>query len=172
MFLPLWHWDSSVALAMGIRGCGLLNIIEYQGTKTEIQGLRAIAEHWTRQQFWSAGEIIKTLQTSSQAFLVYAEPERSWQAFLLAQMAGDQAELLYLFVHPLYRGKGLASMLIENLKERVIRLEWKPIFLEVRPSNQKAIGLYIKHGFSIVNRRRNYYSDGEDAIIMQWEVDD
>ena len=38
--------------------------------------------------------------------------------------------------------------------------------LEVRKSNQAAIALYEKFGFSPVNVVKRYYSDGEDAILM------
>jgi ribosomal-protein-alanine N-acetyltransferase len=44
--------------------------------------------------------------------------------------------------------------------------------LEVRASNQSAIGLYLKHGFEEVGRRKNFYADPqEDAIIMTREFD-
>ena len=42
--------------------------------------------------------------------------------------------------------------------------------LEVRESNKAAIGLYLKHGFEEVARRKSFYSDPkEDAIIMTRE---
>ena len=46
--------------------------------------------------------------------------------------------------------------------------------LEVRKSNESAIGLYKQFGFAPVGFRTNYYSDtGEDALIM-WihDIDD
>ena len=39
--------------------------------------------------------------------------------------------------------------------------------LEVRASNLAALGLYRKHGFVQVGRRRNYYQqEGEDALLL------
>jgi ribosomal-protein-alanine N-acetyltransferase len=39
--------------------------------------------------------------------------------------------------------------------------------LEVRPSNEAAIGLYEKLGFAVMGRRKQYYEDnGEDALIL------
>jgi ribosomal-protein-alanine N-acetyltransferase len=44
-------------------------------------------------------------------------------------------------------------------------LEWAT--LEVKPSNQAALSLYQKFGFTEAGRRRGYYKDtGEDALIL------
>ena len=41
-------------------------------------------------------------------------------------------------------------------------------FLEVRPSNTEALGLYESLGFSVIGRRKGYYFDtGEDALVME-----
>ena len=47
------------------------------------------------------------------------------------------------------------------------------IFLEVRPSNRRAIALYDMEGFNEIGRRPRYYParDGrEDAIVMAMEL--
>ena len=44
--------------------------------------------------------------------------------------------------------------------------------LEVRESNLKAKALYQKLGFFEVKRRRRYYEDGEDAIVMTLDLED
>jgi ribosomal-protein-alanine N-acetyltransferase len=36
----------------------------------------------------------------------------------------------------------------------------------VRPSNQAALELYRAQGFRPLGRRRGYYQDGEDALIL------
>jgi ribosomal-protein-alanine N-acetyltransferase len=38
--------------------------------------------------------------------------------------------------------------------------------LEVRCSNNDAVKLYEKLGFSIIQRLKTYYRDGEDAYVM------
>ena len=40
------------------------------------------------------------------------------------------------------------------------------IVLELRVSNVGAKGLYKEAGYSLVNRLRKYYSDGEDCFLM------
>ena len=42
--------------------------------------------------------------------------------------------------------------------------------MEVRVSNEKAIGLYEKYGFKSLGTRKKYYQDNnEDALIMWTE---
>lgn len=42
--------------------------------------------------------------------------------------------------------------------------------LEVRESNMGAIGLYQRHGFVEVGRRKKFYLDGEGAVLMNREA--
>lgn len=42
--------------------------------------------------------------------------------------------------------------------------------LEVRVSNGAAIALYDQLGFKQVGRRKKYYPDGEDAILMNKDI--
>ncbi|MBR2159726.1 MAG: ribosomal protein S18-alanine N-acetyltransferase [Clostridia bacterium] len=64
------------------------------------------------------------------------------------------------------RGLGLGNVILERLLSQAIMLGNSEFTLEVRPSNEKAIALYKKYGFKVEGRRRNYYGDGEDALIM------
>lgn len=64
------------------------------------------------------------------------------------------------------RGLGLGNVVLERLLSQAIMLGNSEFTLEVRPSNEKAIALYKKYGFKVEGRRRNYYGDGEDALIM------
>lgn len=79
----------------------------------------------------------------------------------------EEAHITILAVHPDYQRQGLGQVLLWAL----LRLAWKRglewATLEVRVSNQAAIALYQKFGFSEVGRRRRYYQDtGEDALIL------
>tara|TARA_Y100000589_G_scaffold290399_1_gene293082 strand:- start:492 stop:689 length:198 start_codon:yes stop_codon:yes gene_type:complete len=63
----------------------------------------------------------------------------------------------------------MLSQLIESVKTRSI----EAIYLEVRPSNDTAISLYAKFGFSIIGRRKNYYPEKEgreDALVMKRRI--
>ncbi len=63
-------------------------------------------------------------------------------------------------------GERLINMALEQIKEDKIF----KVLLEVRKSNLPAINLYKKNGFIIINERKKYYSDGEDALLMAKEL--
>jgi len=65
-----------------------------------------------------------------------------------------------------YRSKGFGSALVnESIKGVKIR-QCSELYLEVRCSNNDAVRLYEKLGFSIIQRLKAYYRDGEDAYVM------
>jgi [ribosomal protein S18]-alanine N-acetyltransferase len=79
----------------------------------------------------------------------------------------EEAHITILAVRPEYQRQGLGSYLVWGLLNAAHdrALEWAT--LEVRATNQAAIALYQKFGFTEVGRRRNYYQvTGEDALIL------
>ncbi|MBR2323313.1 MAG: ribosomal protein S18-alanine N-acetyltransferase [Clostridia bacterium] len=77
-----------------------------------------------------------------------------------------ETHIVNLAVREDKRGLGLGNVILERLLSQAIMLGNSEFTLEVRPSNEKAIALYQKYGFKVEGRRRNYYGDGEDALIM------
>ncbi|MFQ6053551.1 MAG: GNAT family N-acetyltransferase, partial [Candidatus Bathyarchaeia archaeon] len=61
-----------------------------------------------------------------------------------------------------YRRRGIATELIlEAMRRGLEDYKATECFLEVRVSNEPAIRLYEKQGFTKVKRHRGYYMDGE-----------
>ena len=89
----------------------------------------------------------------------------------LASQVLDEVELLSIAVSPAARKQGVGGALVEDLLEQARKRAGLHIFLEVRGSNEGAIALYRKHGFSAAGSRRSYYSDGEDAILMRYRFE-
>jgi len=66
-----------------------------------------------------------------------------------------------------WRGHRIASWLINACLERAVKKGAEAAFLEVRCSSISAIKLYLKLGFDIVEKRKNYYQNPkEDALVM------
>ena len=65
-----------------------------------------------------------------------------------------------------YRGKGFGSALVDESMKGVKIRQCNELYLEVRCSNNDAVKLYEKLGFSIIQRLKAYYRDGEDAYVM------
>jgi ribosomal-protein-alanine N-acetyltransferase len=65
------------------------------------------------------------------------------------------------------RSKGIGTMLIEHVVVFGRGKGAKMAVLEVRRSNEEALGLYKKFGFDVVGVRKNYYvEEREDAFVM------
>ena len=83
--------------------------------------------------------------------------------------AAGEAHILNLCVDPTYRQLGYGERLLDEILLRADQAEVTEIFLEVRPSNEKAIALYRKKGFRQVANRPAYYQarEGrEDAAVL------
>ncbi len=76
----------------------------------------------------------------------------------------NEIHILNLAVHPEYKRSGIASSLLEYTITKLCNN--LVIILEVRVSNLAAQKLYRKFAFFELQRRKGYYPDGEDAIVM------
>lgn len=65
-----------------------------------------------------------------------------------------------------FQRRGIARALLEHSMERARALGCREATLEVRESNIQAQRLYAGYGFLAAGRRKRYYPDGEDALIM------
>ena len=90
--------------------------------------------------------------------------------FAFVLIAGPEAELLTIAVHPHARRNGEGRSLVKKIL-RIAKVEkWEDIFLEVAFTNTPAIALYQAHGFIDCAKRKHYYngpgSTKSDALIM------
>ena len=65
-----------------------------------------------------------------------------------------------------HRRKGFGSILVDEAVKGVKTIQGSELYLEVRCSNNDAVRLYEKLGFSITQKLKAYYRDGEDAYVM------
>lgn len=81
-------------------------------------------------------------------------------------LLADEVHVVTIAVEPSWKGLGLGEWLLIALLEDGQASGGKIATLEVRPSNQPALSLYQKYRFEEVGRRKAYYSDNEDALIL------
>jgi len=67
-------------------------------------------------------------------------------------------------VSPPYQRRGIGRALLHACEERV---KLPRVRLTVRVSNTGAISLYEQEGYRTCDVWRNYYSDGEDGLVME-----
>ena len=79
----------------------------------------------------------------------------------------EDAEILNLAVSPAYRRKGLGRELLKELESYAKEKQAERTLLEVREGNLPARSLYEAWGFKAFGVRKNYYEDGENAVLME-----
>jgi len=86
---------------------------------------------------------------------------------LLARVAADEAEVLTLAVLPGLRRQGLGRALLQASMAEAHRRGAAALLLEVAVDNAAARRLYDGAGFTPVGRRKRYYADGSDALVLR-----
>jgi ribosomal-protein-alanine N-acetyltransferase len=108
------------------------------------------------------------------------ELSKKWpEGFLVAKLGGeilgyvigekgkDSGLIVSVAVKKEWRRKGIGRRLIEKLLENFKKEGMKIIFLHVREENRDAINFYQALGFKIIELIENYYSNGENAYLME-----
>lgn len=90
--------------------------------------------------------------------------------FAMGRAAADQAEVLTLAVQPGARRAGTGRALMRALAEEAARRGAAELFLEVAETNVAARALYAGLGATQAGRRRAYYPDGGDALVLRLEI--
>ena len=84
----------------------------------------------------------------------------------------DQGELANMAITPSFRRRGLGSLLLARVLDVAREREVETVYLEVRASNESALRLYTRFGFTDVGVRRAYYDrPKEDARVMMVALD-
>jgi len=85
-------------------------------------------------------------------------------AFIILQIAGEQADILTLATDSQARRKGHACKLLRSAQEYLENKSIRTIFLDVAENNSAAIGLYKSCGFQAIGRRPAYYRTSKGRI--------
>ncbi len=99
-------------------------------------------------------------------FLVAKNHKGRIVGFLAVETVLDETHILHTAVHPNFRRKKIASLLVKY----VLKDPSRKYILEVRENNLAAKGLYKKFGFKVASKRKEYYKENnEDALVMIYE---
>jgi ribosomal-protein-alanine N-acetyltransferase len=92
-------------------------------------------------------------------------------AYICFRMIENEMQLLKIATAPGWRRQGAAARLIRDGMQLAKDVGACNVFLEVRPSNTKAIAFYKSFDFVIIGKRPNYYADTrEDAFVMSCDL--
>ncbi|KGJ16508.1 GNAT family N-acetyltransferase [Paracoccus sanguinis] len=131
-------------------------------TPDDLARLHALC--FTRPRPWSATEFRNLSEAPGSLLLT------DGAAFLLGRVIGPEAELLTLAVDPAVRRRGQGRTLVTRFFTTARAQGADTAFLEVAANNTTAIALYAATGWSEAGRRRGYYGDGIDALVLRRDL--
>jgi len=120
---------------------------------------------------WDAASFAKLLaHPASLAFVARLPQPRAVVGFIMAQVAGGEAEILTLGVHKDRQRQGIATRLLAAILCAAGQRKLERLYLEVAASNRAAIAFYQRAGFAPIGRRAAYYQRArqraEDALLL------
>jgi len=122
---------------------------------------------------WTRGNFADSLGSGYDCWTV-RDAAGELVGYYLLMYALDEAHLLDVAVAAKRQGEGLGRRLLDQLAGRARSQGMTSILLEVRPSNERALEVYRRHGYIHIGRRKGYYPAGpegrEDAIVMRLDL--
>lgn len=138
--------------------------IEYIADPSTVTDVIASIDASIRTSAWSASSWGTTLAGNTATLIAYVGDVPAGFACFAAMY--EQGELLMVGVLPAYRRLGLARRLVQQGEAQTRWLGATEIHLEVASQNAPAIALYTALGYETIGRRKAYYPDGDDALLM------
>lgn len=118
---------------------------------------------------WSDTDLKTALSGNDGYALFKATKDGKTVGYGGVQTIADEGNITNVTVDEDARRQGVGSAIVEAIKSHCVDKGARRIYLEVCVNNSAAIKLYEKHGFEKAYARKNYYKDG-DAAVMSCEV--
>ena len=90
--------------------------------------------------------------------------------YIFSYIVGDEMFVTNICVHPKHHNKKIGTFLLKTIISKILKTTVNKVFLEVREKNHFAIKMYSSNGFIVDCVRRNFYIDGESAIMMHLDL--
>jgi ribosomal-protein-alanine N-acetyltransferase len=116
---------------------------------------------------WNRSHFLSELH-SPHAFPLGAFSGAELLGYICPMQLLDEGQILDVAVAPDHRGKGIGRLLVCTALDQCRRRGAVVVSLEVRISNADAISLYRNIGFIESGRRKGYYENGEDALLLDY----
>ena len=128
------------------------------------------AESFPANQAWGASAITLMLSLPGHFALLATQKDQPL-GFAIGRAQAEEAEILTIAVRPGARGQGVGRALLNALLAEAAKRGAMDLFLEVAEPNLAARALYARAGAKEVGRRRRYYADGADALVLRLSVE-
>lgn len=152
------------------RMAGLGDITICPMKETDLDEVLAIEEAsyprpWTRDHF------LDELRSALAFPQVALDGDGKVAGYICPVLLLDEAHILNVAVRRDIRSHGLGGLLVDTVISECRKRGASFVGLEVRVSNVSALTLYGRLGFIETGRRPRYYENGEEAILMEYIID-
>ena len=120
-------------------------------------------------EFWTPSVLKSELESKNSKYVV-AKLRNEIIGFAGIIISPVNAEITNIVVRKDFRRKGVGGNLLNKLIEMSKENGKDAISLEVNEKNECAIDLYKKNNFEILGKRKKYYNNQDDAIIMTKKI--
>ena len=120
---------------------------------------------------WSLGNFADSIDAGHGMWV--ASESETLLGYAVTTQVLDEVHLLNISILPGHQRAGRGAHFLQHLLDEGRGKGGARKFLEVRPSNTPALGLYQRCGFIQIGRRKGYYpahTGREDAIVMAREL--
>jgi len=122
---------------------------------------------------WTRGNFLDSLYSGYETWIL-RDPSGALVGYFLLMLAVDEAHLLNISVRRDLHGKGIGRVQLDKVVAVAKEKGMQSVLLEVRPSNQRALAVYLRYGFTQIGLRKGYYpaegNNREDAIVMRFHL--
>lgn len=115
-------------------------------------------------------DMLKSSLENEMAYFFVLEENENILGYISTMFDGEIVEILNFCVDKNSQHKGLGTKILSFIDNFFYTLKAKSMILEVRDKNVNAIKIYEKFGFEKIHVRKNYYSNGDDALILEKKI--
>lgn len=141
---------------------------------TDIRHLIAIEkEVYEGEVPWGKTAFLSELNGPQPVLYLVVEYDQDIVAFVGTRFENVDGHITNIAVSKEFQGRGLAAILLTEVKKTAVKNGYDSLSLEVRVSNMDAQRLYRKFGFVSRSVKKGYYhSNNEDALDMFYRFED
>ena len=116
-------------------------------------------------EFWNANVLNTELENPLSEYIV-AICDNKVVGYAGLWRSIDEGHITNIVTKKDKRGNNIGTQMLEKIISLARKKELKSVTLEVNEHNEIAISLYKKYNFQEVGKRKKYYNNVDDAIIM------
>lgn len=136
--------------------------------RDDVRAVVAIEESLFEQDPWSAELFHMELdEVPATRRVSVAVLDGTVAGYASLRFVGAEGDVNTVAVARHAQGQGVGRQLMDWLEATAYEVGVRHLFLEVRTDNDTALSMYERRGYERIDRRRNYYGAGIDALVLR-----